>query len=199
MNPSIATLICVCGIAGLFYLGRDNSLHTSKALWLPVIWMWIVGSRAVSAWLGLTPTGANVQLEGSPVDAAVFGVLSVAAIAVLIRRNRRTRLLLAANWPILIYFFYCLISVAWSYHPDVSFKRWTKALGDLAMILVITTEPQLRDALGRLFSRVGFLLFPTSVLFIKYYETLGRGYDPGGLAMNTGVNTNKNILGVMVL
>jgi exopolysaccharide production protein ExoQ len=199
MNPSIATLICVCGIAGLFYLGRDNSLRTSKALWLPVIWMWIVGSRAVSAWLGLTPTGANVQLEGSPVDAAVFGVLSVAAVAVLIRRNRRTRILLAANWPILIYFFYCLISVAWSYHPDVSFKRWTKALGDLAMVLIITTEPQLRDALTRLFSRVGFLLFPTSVLFIKYYENLGRGYDPGGLAMNTGVTTNKNMLGVMVL
>jgi O-antigen ligase len=199
MNPSLATLICACGIAGLFYLDRDNSLRTSKALWLPVIWIWIVGSRSVSAWLGVGPTEGNVQLEGSPFDAVIFGVLMAAAIGVLIRRRRRTRTLLAANWPILIYFFYCLISVAWSYHPDVSFKRWIKAIGDLAMVLVIVTEPQLPDALKRLISRVGFLLLPASVLLIKYYGDLGRVYDPGGVAMNAGVTIGKNQLGVMLL
>jgi len=199
MSPWLATLICACGIAGLFYFDRDNSLRTSKALWLPVIWIWILGSRPVSGWLGITPTGANVQLEGSPVDAAVFEVLLVAAIVVLVSRGKGTRALLTQNWPILIYFLYCLISVTWSYHPDVSFKRWIKAIGDLAMILVIVTEPQLRDALCRLFSRVGFLLFPASVLLIKYYGDLGRGYDPDGVPMNTGVSTNKNSLGVILL
>jgi O-antigen ligase len=199
MNPSLATLICACGIAGLFYLDRDKTIRPSKALWLPVVWIWIVGSRAVSAWLGLTPTGANVQLEGSPIDATVLGILSAAAIGVLIRRNKRTRALLAANWPILIYFLYCLISVAWSYHPDVSFKRWIKSIGDLAMVLVIATDRQPVAALRRLISRVGFLLLPASVLLIKYYEDLGRGYDPVGGAMNTGVATNKNMLGVMLL
>ena len=198
MNPSLATLICACGIAGLFYLDRDNSLRTSKALWIPVIWIWIVGSRPVSLWLGVSPPGGNVQLDGSPFDAAIFGVLMAAAISALIWRRRRARTLLAANWPILFYFLYCLISVAWSYHPDVSFKRWIKAIGDLAMVLVIVTEPRLSDALDRLFSRVGFLLFPTSVLLIKYYGDLGRGYDPGGMAMNTGVTANKNMLGVML-
>jgi len=199
MNPSLATFICACGIAGLFYLDRDKTIRPSKALWLPVMWIWIVGSRAVSSWLGLTPTGANAQLEGSPIDAAVFGILSAAAIGVLIRRNRRTRTLLAANWPILIYFLYCLISIAWSYHPDVSFKRWTKSIGDLAMVLVVVTDGQPAAALKRLFSRVGFLLLPASVLLIKYYEDLGRGYDPVGGPMNTGVTTNKNMLGVMLL
>ena len=199
MNPSLATLICACGIAGLFYLDRDKTIRPSKALWLPVVWIWIVGSRAVSAWFGLTPTGANAQLEGSPIDAAIFGILSAAAIGVLIRRNRRTRALLAANWPILIYFSYCLVSVAWSYHPDVSFKRWIKSIGDLAMVLVVVTDGQPAAALKRLISRVGFLLLPASVLLIKYYEDLGRGYDPVGGAMNTGVTTNKNMLGVMLL
>jgi len=198
MNPSLATLIYAFGIAGLFYLGRHSSLRTSKALWLPVIWIWIVGSRPISDWLGISPTGANVQLEGSPVDASVFGVLLAVAICVLVRRSGRTRALLAANWPILIYFLYCLISVTWSYYPDVSFKRWIKAIGDLAMILVIVTEPQVRDALCRLFSRVGFLLLPASVLLIKYYGNLGRGYTPDGEPMNTGVTTNKNSLGLIV-
>jgi exopolysaccharide production protein ExoQ len=199
MNPSLASLICAGGIAGLFYLDRDNSVHTSKALWLPVVWIWIVGSRPVSAWFGITPTGANVQLDGSPVDAAIFGVLLVAAIAVLIRRSGRIRAVLAANWPILIYFLYCLISVSWSYHPDVAFKRWIKAIGDLAMVLIVVTDGQPVAALRRLLSRVGFLLLPTSVLLIKYYGDLGRGYTPDGEPMNTGVTTNKNMLGIILL
>lgn len=198
MNPSLATLICACGVAGLFYLGRDNTVRTSKALWLPVIWLWIVGSRSVSVWLGVGPAGGNMQLDGSPFDAAVFGLLLAAAVGVLIRRHQRTRILLVANWPILIYFFYCLVSVAWSYYPDVSFKRWIKAIGDLAMVLVIVTDGQPVAAFRRLISRVGFLLLPTSVLLIKYYGDLGRAYDPSGGMSNTGVSTNKNILGVVL-
>src|ERR1700744_4566338 len=130
MNPSLASLICACGIAGLFYLDRDKKSHISKASWLPTVWMAVLGSRSVSLWLNLAPAGSNV--EGSPIDAAVYGMLSAVAIGVLIRRSNRTRTILAANWPIVIYFLYCLISVTWSYHPDVSLKRWTKAIGDLA-------------------------------------------------------------------
>src|ERR1035441_2675528 len=101
MNPLTASIICACGIAGLFYLDRDKSVRTSKALWLPVVYLWILGSRPISVWLGVAPpTGTNVQLDGSPFDAAVYGVLSAAAIGVLIHRSRRTRTLLAANWPI---------------------------------------------------------------------------------------------------
>jgi exopolysaccharide production protein ExoQ len=199
MSATLASLICACGIAGLFFLDRDNSVKTSKALWLPVIWMWIIGSRPLSVWLGMNPAAATMQLDGSPIDAALFGALLAAAIGVLIRRGRRTRTVLATNWPILLFFFYCLISVAWSYHPDVAFKRWIKALGDLAMVLIVVTDGQPVAALGRLISRVGFLLLPTSVLLIKYYGYLGRGYDPDGMVMNTGVTTNKNMLGVTLL
>ena len=198
MNPSYATAICICGIVALFYLDRENKARTSKALWLPVVWFWLIGSRPVSVWFGVSTTG-NVQIEGSPVDAAVFGVLLLTAVAVLIRRGKQTRALLISSWPILLYFVYCLISVVWSYHPDVSLKRWIKSIGDLAIALVVATEPRLSDALGRLYSRVGFLLFPVSVLFIKYYGELGRGYTPDGEPMNTGVTTNKNMLGVIVL
>ncbi len=120
-------------------------------------------------------------------------------LAVLIRRGKQTRALLISSWPILLYFVYCLISVVWSYHPDVSLKRWIKSIGDLAMALVVATEPRLSDALGRLYSRVGFLVFPVSVLLIKYYGELGRGYSPDGEPMNIGVTTNKNLLGVIVL
>jgi O-antigen ligase len=198
MNPSVASLICACVIAGLLYLDREKTVRTSIALWLPGIWIAIVGSRPLSAWLGLGPAD-NMQLDGSPVDAAVFGVLLATAIGVLIRRKSRTRTLLLANWPILIYFLYCLVSVSWSYHPDVTFKRWIKAIGDVAMALVIATDVQPVAAIRRLISRIGILLFPTSVLFIRYYPDLGRGYTSDGLPMNFGVTTNKNSLGLIVL
>src|ERR1035441_8131117 len=121
MNPLTASMICACGIAVLCYLDRDRSVRTSKALWLPVVYLWIIGSRSVSAWLGVTPSsGTNVQLEGSPLDAAIFAVLLAAAIVVLIGRGKRALTLLAANWPILVYLSYCLVSVSWAYYPDVA-------------------------------------------------------------------------------
>jgi O-antigen ligase len=175
------------GIAALFYLDRDKSLRTSKALWLPVIWLLIIGSRPVSVWLGLSPVATSTAQAAE------------GRIVVLIGRRKRLIGCLKANWPCLVYFGYCLLSVAWSDFPDLAFKRWIKAIGDLAMVLVVATDTDPEAAVGRLISRVGFILMPASVLLMKYFEDLGRGYDPDGVVMNTGVTTNKNELGVITL
>ena len=198
MNPSLASLVYASGIAGLFYLDRDKSIRTSKVLWLPVLYLWILGSRPISVWLDVAPAGgANVQLEGSPVDAAFFGILLIAAVCVLVRRGRRTLTFLNANLPILIYFLFCLFSIIWSDFPGPAFKKWIKAIGDVAMILIVLTDEQPVAALRRLFSRTGFILMPMSLLFIKYYPTLGKTYDPwNGAQMFTGVALDKNMLGV---
>ncbi len=197
MSPSLATLIYACGIAGLFYLDRDKSARTSKALWLPVIYLWIIGSRPVSDWLGMSPPAeADVQLDGSPIDRTFFLVLLIAAICVLVHRGQRTLKVLNANWPILAFYLFCLVSVIWSDFAAVSFKRWTKAIVDVAMVVIIVTDGQPVVALRRLFARVGFLLIPLSLLYIKYYPALGRQYDPWtGSQFNTGVTLNKNMLG----
>ena len=97
MNPSVASLICACVIAGLLYLDREKTVRTSRALWLPGLWIAIVGSRSLSEWLGLSSPD-NAQLDGSPVDAAAFGFLLAVAIVVLIRRKNATWTLLLANW-----------------------------------------------------------------------------------------------------
>jgi exopolysaccharide production protein ExoQ len=201
MNPSVATVVYICGIAGLFFLDRDKSVRTSKALWLPVVYIWILGSRPVSAWLGITPPlGTDVQLDGSPVDRIIFAILLIMAIGVLVRRGRGVVTVLTANWPILIYFLYCLASVFWSPYPDVALKRWIKAIGDVVMILIVVTDEQPVPALRRLFSRVGFILLPVSLLFIKYYPNLGRGFEPwSGAPMDYGVTLDKNELGVITL
>src|SRR5882672_6819770 len=143
MSPLLANLVYACGIAGLFYLDRDKSIRTSKALWLPVLYLWIIGSRSVSVWLGIAPAyGTNVQLEGSPIDGAFFAVLLVAALCVLVHRGRRTLTFLNANLPILIYFVFCLLNVCWADYPGPALKKWIKAAGDLAMIVIVVTDEQ---------------------------------------------------------
>jgi exopolysaccharide production protein ExoQ len=199
MNPSLVTLLYILGIGGLFYLNRDKAAHTSGALWIPVVWFWIVGSRAVSTWLGNAPAARTVggQAEGSPLDAVIFQLLLVSGLIILARRGRRSLSLMAANWPIVWYFAYCLMSVMWSDYSDVSIKRWFKATGDVVMALVVLTDAQPVVALRRLFSRIAFVLLPASALLIKYYPYLGRGYDSWtGQQFNNGVTTNKNFLGV---
>ena len=199
MNPSIASLVYVCGIAGLFYLDRDSSIRTSKALWLPVVYLGIVGSRPISAWLGMAPAyGTDVQMDGSPVDRVFFAALLIAAIFVLAGRGRRIFAFINANWLILAYFLFCLVSVFWSDFPGVALKRWIKSIEDLVMILVVITDEQPVAALRRLFSRTAFVLIPLSLLLIKYYPYLGRGYDAwSGSPTNLGVTSNKNVLGVI--
>ena len=199
MNPPLARLVYTLAVIGLIYLNRDKSVRTSKALWIPVVWLWILGSRAVSIWLGggWAAPSADALMEGSPMDALVFQVLLVSGLVVLAQRGQRCLAVMKGHWPIICYFSYCLMSVVWSDYPDVSLKRWIKATGDVVMALVVLTDAQPAAALRRLYSRVGFILSPASVVLIKYYPYLGRGYDQWtGQQFTMGVTTDKNILGV---
>lgn len=205
MSSTLAAIVFGIGIAGLFFLDRDRSIRTSKALWLPVIWLWIIGSRPVTEWLqiwfgwGMSGggSGTDAQLDGSPLDAAFFAILLVAGTVVLFLRIGRTLALLKSNIPVLIYFAYCLVTVLWAPYPDVTFKRCIKDIGDLIMVLVVLTETEPAAALQRLCSRVGFILLPASIFLIKY-SVFGHEIDVWGNFYNTGVTTNKNSLGLVV-
>jgi exopolysaccharide production protein ExoQ len=200
MSSQVATLLFAVGIAGLFWLDRDKSIRTSKALWLPIVWLSITGSRSVAAWLGM---GLPQEIPGQPpasslLDQFVAATLMLLGAIILIRRGRDVTSLFKASWPIVFYFSYCLFSLLWSDFPSWGFKRWVRALGDMIMVLIVATDAQPTAALRRLLSRVGFVLLPASVLLIKYYPELGQGWDPWGLQQYIGVTTNKNVLGNLV-
>jgi exopolysaccharide production protein ExoQ len=204
MPPEVAAVIYGLGILGLFFFNRDQDSPTSKALWLPVIWLLIIGSRPVSQWLNIAPTtnSPDQYLDGSPLDRAVFAVLLIVGLIVLFTRARRAGMLLRSNWPIVLFFLYCGISTAWSDYPDVAFRRWVKALGDLVMVSVVLTDLDPLVAVKRLLSRVSFVLLPISILLIKYYPDLGRSYTPAfgnWQQMYTGVTPSKNSLGGLAL
>ena len=200
MPPQIATVLFAIGIAGLFWLDRDRSARPSKALWLPIIWLSEAGSRSLAVWLdmGAPPEIPGQIPESSPLDQLFAGALMLLGAIVLIRRRRLVKGLLKASWPIALYFCFCLVSLLWSDFPGWGFKRWVRALGDLIMVLIVATDAQPAAALRRLFSRVGFVLLPASVLLINYYPQLGQGFDAFGAREYTGVTTNKNVLGNLV-
>ncbi len=202
MPPAIASVVFVLGIVGLFWLDRDRDTQTSKALWIPVIWLAIAASRPVSAWFNMSPpTGQpSAYLEGSPVDRVVLAALLTLGLIVLIKRGRQVSSLLKANVAIILFFAYCAISTSWSDFPAVSFKRWIKALGDLVMVLIVLSDIDPAAAVKRLLARTSFLLIPFSMLVIKYYPALGRGYNHfTWVPYYSGVATDKNSLGLLCL
>ena len=199
--PQLATALCLLFIAYLFYTDVRRPDGRSLALWIPTIWMFLAGSRFVSAWLNLAPDfeSASDYSEGSPLDRAVFFGLILAGTFILAKRKIDWEQVLVKNGWIVLYLLYCLASVAWTNDPTLLMKRWVKDLGNPIMALVILTERRPYEALGVVLRRLAFLLLPLSVLFIKYYPELGRWYRHDGAETFTGVTTQKNQLGLACL
>jgi len=201
MPPHVASLVFFVGVLGLFLLDRDREGRSSWALWLPVFWLGVGASRSVSVWLGASgPVAADEYLDGSPFDRALLTGVLIAALSVVIYRGQRTVEILKKNAPLVVFFLYCAASVFWSDFPIVAFKRWTKVLGNVVMVLVVLTEADPGYALRRFLSWTAYLLIPASVLMIKYYPELGRSYDRWeGTAYYSGVTTDKNVMGCTCL
>ena len=191
MPPNLALFITIAFIVFLYRRDIRERPNVTGALWLPVLWTVILGSRSVAIWLdtlGL-PTVFNSVDEGNPLDATVQFTFIAAGVYVLNRRQVSLGEIFRNNG--------CFIAIAWSDFPFVAFKRWIKILGHPIMALIVLTEPDPEEAVTRLMKRCAYILVPFSILFIKYYPDWGRGFDPWtGTGSNFGVTTNKNLLGV---
>src|SRR5581483_4392023 len=198
LPAGIASCLTVAFIVWLFRRDIREKPDVSGALWLPLLWLILGCSRSVSAWLnifGLPVSGAPSVEEGSPLDAWFYFALIIAGFCVLANRQVRLSEVISNNGWLIAFLLYCLISVAWSDFPFIAFKRWLKILGHPIMALIVLTEPDPKEALIRLMKRCAYVVVPVSILFIKYYPELGRGFSPWGGGVNTGIATDKNALG----
>lgn len=201
MPPTVALILTLLFIGFLFTRDHKGGYTPSLELLLPCIWVFIRGSRSVTEWLdlGTPPTGVDI-VEGTPADRAVTFLLMSAGLVVLLRRPIAWASILKSNAFLILFLFYCAVSICWSDFPLVAFKRWVKLFGDPIMALIILTDRDPLRAVEIVFRSMANLLVPLSVLFIKYYPQLGRGYSEWtGTAWYTGVTTNKNLLGFVLM
>ncbi len=201
MPATFALILTLLLIAVLFVRDHKGQWTLSPALTIPCIWIFLRGSRSVTEWLnvGTPPTGIDI-VDGTPLDRAVTFLLMGAGFIVLLRRGISWASVLRNNLALWLFFLYCVISITWSDFPFVAFKRWFKFFGDPIMVLVVLTDRDPLRAVEIVLRAMANLLLPLSVLFIKYYPHLGRGYDDWtGMASYTGVTTNKNVLGFVLM
>lgn len=198
MPPKLALFLTVVFVAVLFRRDFREKPNVTPALWLPLIWTLLIGSRSVAQWLsvlGFRVLGSSPE-EGNPIDAVVYFTLTAAAVYVLSKRQVTIAQFCRDNPWFVAFFLYCLVSIAWSDFPFIAFKRWIKALGHPAMALILLTEPDPEESVTRLMKRSAYVLIPFSILLIKYFPMIGRHWDEfTGIASNGGVNLNKNGLG----
>jgi exopolysaccharide production protein ExoQ len=211
MEPTIASILGLpppIGLLGalifVFYLFRRDIRqrpNVTGALWLPLIWLVLMGSRPVSQWLYLCGFNTLGSLdEGTPLDAVVYSSLIIAGLYVLNKRRVGLSEVIHNNGWLVAFLLYCFIAILWSDFPFVAFKRWIKVLGHPIMVLILMTEPNPEEALVRLIKRSAYVLVTCSILAIKYYPDIGKHYDEwSGLPVNVGVSQSKNMLGCVCL
>ena len=174
----------------------------SIAVWVPTLLLMILSSRHPQQWI--TGGIVNVQEMGneaasSPLDAGFFLLAILVSAAIALFRGVRWAKIFASNKFLMALYLYFLVSAAWSGDPVGSIKRLFKDFGLIFVASVLYSEKDPLDAIRAIYYRSAALLFPLSIVFTKYYPDYGRAYTVTGDMMFTGVTTQKNSLGEIVL
>ena len=126
LSRSLALFLTVVLIAWLFRRDIRERPDVTGALWLPLLWLVVGGSRSISAWLNIfgLPVGGGTSVEeGSPLDACFYFGLVIVGFCVLANRQVRLSEVLSNNGWVIAFLLFCLISITWSDYPFVAFKR----------------------------------------------------------------------------
>ena len=203
MPPVLAACLCTLGVVYLLVRDVRQNPGLSFALWIPLTWYLIIASRLPSEWLGggaIVMSSGGGYVDGSPLDRNIFLILIVLGTAVVAKRSVSWSRIAADNVAITMFLLFSLASVLWSDFPFVAFKRWYKVFGHVVMVLIVLTDREPNRAMSAMLRRCAYVLIPLSVLYIKYFPELGRGFDYWtGAAVNQGITTNKNALGTLCL
>src|SRR6516162_8158997 len=99
MPPSLALFLWLILLVGLLLFDLAREPKTSVALWVPLVWMFIIASRLPSQWLVGQAVGGGAEAleEGNPLDRAVFCGLILLAIGILFSRSFQCGAFFARN------------------------------------------------------------------------------------------------------
>jgi exopolysaccharide production protein ExoQ len=202
MPPTLALAIWFGLLFALVLFDPAKDRRVSSALWVPVIWMFIVATRNPAQWLSGAPLalGAGSMEDGNPLDRAIFLTLILLAFGILVSRAFRWDQFVTRNTALTIFILFALASIFWSDFPLVAFKRWFRDLGNYLMVLIVLSEPFQLEGVRTTFRRLFYLLIPLSIILIKYFPQIGMGYwEWTGEPMYQGPTTSKNVLGAVCM
>jgi len=201
MPPLLALLIYAVLLLWLMRKDPAKDPQVSSAVWIPFTWLLILAARLPSQWFGTQSSSAfRAAQDGNLLDRIIYLVLMLLALRVAVSRKTRWGELISQNLILSSLILLGLMSVLWSDFPAVTLRRWVRDLGGYFMIAVILSESNPMSAVQMVVRRVSYVLIPLSVILIKYFPNLGRGYETwSGATMNLGATLNKNSLGVLCL
>src|SRR5712692_9289686 len=198
---SLTLVLALVFIALLLVRDSRRRASISAAVWIPTFLLLILGSRPVSLWLGggASFSGMGNDAERSPLDQAFYlSILALSWIVVSLRQVKWHKLFAANAWIMLLYLFFA-VSVLWSDDLVGSSKRLFKDFGMVSVISVVLSEKDPLEAIRAVYFRCACVLFPLSVVVIRYFPNIGRGYTIAGEPMFSGVTSQKNTLGEIIL
>jgi exopolysaccharide production protein ExoQ len=201
MPPFLALFLWFIALLWLLAFDPAKDGRISPALWLPSVWLALIGSRSPTQWFGLTTgTALTPSEDGNLLDHIVYLTLTFMALRVLVARHLNWRQVFARNSALLLFALFALLSVGWSDFPFASFRRWFRELGTYLMVLVVLSDTRPLEAIETVIRRFSYLLIPLSVVVIRYFREIGVGYnDWTGQAYFVGVTGGKNSLGALCL
>jgi O-antigen ligase len=197
MPQQLAFLLFLVFVLYLFRMDSKRYFNVSYALWIPVIWLLLIGSRPIPLWMNpqLNET-AESYLTGNPLLRSIYSILISLGLFILSRRKLHWSHIFKSNLWLFLFFLYCGISILWSDFQYVSLKRWIKVVGHLVMALIILTEPNPVESIKRVFRKSYYILVPLSIVLIRYYPGLGKEFHRWS-TYNIGVCYGKNGLGFL--
>jgi O-antigen ligase len=200
MSAQTALMLCAVAVSAALFIDCRATRNVSSAIWVPVVWVAILASRPVVAWFEPS-TGLDTNVEdGSAMDRNILSLLMLTAAGILIRRRLNWNAWIRQNGWLVAYLLFCGLSVIWSDYPEVSLKRWIRALGSVLIVLVVVSDKDPVAAIAALVRRCTYVLVPMSVVLIKYYRDFGVGHNYWtGQEILLGVTTDKNALGRLCL
>lgn len=195
MPPQLALLFGCVLVLWLMRLDMKARDAGSWALLIPGILLAIQGSRPLSYWLGLD---SGDTISENPIDTIVSVGLVVGALVVIQKRGLNWGNLISRNKALFLIYSYFALSMVWSDLPLLSLKRITKDFGLVLIALVFLTEQDPGQAIRTVFARVSYILFPLSIIMIKWFPAIGRMARNSGDSMFRGLTPHKNTLGQVV-
>ncbi|MCH7753858.1 O-antigen ligase family protein [candidate division KSB1 bacterium] len=138
----------------------------------------------------------DYQAEGNFNHQIILSLSFFLAFLVLVRKPKLSIEILKANWLLLIFLLYALISCAWSPAPFVSFKRWIQFLG-----LILVGMAAISNVSGIKSMISIFRLFTAASLTLSFFLPLIKPSEPfmkiSGIW--NGLYGHKNLLGAACL